>query len=168
MSSRALAATGTWIPSGAPNIQTYLLSTPKDTLVAGVVLEIDNVPAFGSRSVLGSMELLVPYKKTYYAEAAHRMSTVALALYAPSAGGFAALVDRYGVDYILVERVQSTEPAQLAALARNFPQVEPAARFVEGGGEPFFRARLDRCTRASGGNLVLADASCVLDASGRE
>ncbi len=147
--------------TAAPNIESYLRTTPKDTLVAGVVKEIDSVPAFGARRVLGSLKLLSPYKKTYYREMATRMTALAIALYAPDRSAFTELVARYDIDYVLVERSPIEELANLFDWAANFPAILDTARAVENGRPPFFRARLDQCVRAEDGNLVLADALCL-------
>jgi hypothetical protein len=162
MSSNSLRDNTPIVVTAAPNIEAFLRSSPKDTLVAGIVGEINSVPAFGSRSVLGSLELLVPYKRHYYEQMASRMTALGTALYAPDASAFAALTARYGIDYILVERVAAEEPIALAEWAAYFPEIVPAVRFLESGGDPFFRARLAECTRASDVRLVLADASCVV------
>src|SRR5262249_39828062 len=143
------------------NIETYLRTTPKSTLVAGLNAEIDSVPAFSARSVLASLKLLAPLKKIYYYQMATRMTSLAKALYATDGSAFATLVAHYGIDYLLLERLPSDQVVSLSEWAVNFPAVLDTLRALKQGQTPFFVARLDRCVRAEDDNLVLADARCL-------
>jgi hypothetical protein len=163
LSSNSLKKSVNLVHTDAPEIHAYLRMAPKDVLVAGVVDEIDSVPAFGWRSVLGSMQLLVPYKKMYYEEMARRMTDLAVSLYAPEATGFAAVKARYGIDYVLVERLSDRELTDLRMWATNFPAIQKVVRSLETGQPPFFRERLAACERAGNERFVLADASCILE-----
>lgn len=149
----------------AADVHAHLRTTPKETLVAGVVEETDNVPAFGRRSVLGSMQLLVPYKRPYYEEMARRMTELARSLYAPEPVAFTEMMNRYSIDYIVVGRVPDDDLVVLRGWSVNFPPIQDAVRFLEGGGEPFFRARLAACVRAGNDRIVLADAACIVGPS---
>lgn len=146
----------------APSIHAYLRKTPKATMVAGVLDEVANMPAFSSRSVLVAPDLLVPFHKLHYGEMADRLKATAVALYSRDRQVPADFVSRYRIDYILVERKTNREPKILRYWATIFPGIAETARAVESGQQPFFRTRLDHCTRAEDGNLVLADARCIV------
>ncbi len=151
------------VRTDAPDIHAYLRTTERQTLVAGVVEEIDSIPAFSWRSVLVSMQLLVPYKKPYYEEMARRMTELARSLYAPEPTAFAEFRTRYGIDYIVVERTPRDGLDALRGVAANFSSVQDVVQWLESGREPFFRARLEKCERAGSSRLVLVDAACIVE-----
>ena len=93
----------------AQAIHEFLRTTPKDTVVAGFPREIDSVPAFGERSVYGSLELMVPYKKNNLELISQRMKRLGPVLYAEDAAAFAQLIKDDKIDYILVNRDAAEE-----------------------------------------------------------
>jgi hypothetical protein len=82
----------------------YLQTLPKDALIAGHPLEMDNIPLFARRKVLANQELSLPYYRGYYAEVRRRLSASLAAYYANDAQEIQHFVQQYGVDFILVNR----------------------------------------------------------------
>jgi hypothetical protein len=90
------------VDSTAMHLYRYLQSLPKDALIAGHPLEMDNIPLFARRKVLANQELSLPYYRGYYAEVRRRLSDSLAAYYASDAQEIQRFVQQYGVDFILV------------------------------------------------------------------
>jgi hypothetical protein len=84
----------------------YLETLPKDALIAGHPLEMDNVPLFARRQVLANQELSLPYYPAYYHEVRRRLLDSLEAYYAQDAQVVRRLAERYAVDYVLLDRRQ--------------------------------------------------------------
>jgi hypothetical protein len=92
------------VDSTAMHLYRYLQTLPKDALIAGHPLEMDNIPLFARRKVLANQELSLPYYRGYYAEVRRRLSDSLVAYYADDAQEIQRFVQQYGVDFILVNR----------------------------------------------------------------
>ncbi|MBI3781656.1 MAG: hypothetical protein HY278_11470 [candidate division NC10 bacterium] len=88
-----------------PQLISYLQTLPKDVLIAGHPLDMDWVPTFAMRKVLVNEELAVPWQRDYYREIKRRMEDFFDAYYATSPEKIRILSDTYGVDYLVVNRV---------------------------------------------------------------
>jgi hypothetical protein len=83
----------------------FLQNQPRDSLIAGVPIDTDSLPAFARRSVLTSREFSVPLHLGYYRELRQRTFDLIEAYYASTPAGITPFVDRYGVDLLLVNRL---------------------------------------------------------------
>ena len=150
----------------AQEVHDFLRASPKGTLVAGTADDIDVVPEFGRRSVLGSLELLIPYKKVYYEEVARRMTEFARALYKEDGEEFASVIARYRIDYVLVERDPALDLQRLRLWSQTFAALRQNVEAIEKGSQPFYRSRIAVCERAGNSRVTLVDAVCLV--SGKE
>src|SRR6185295_4367587 len=132
----------------APAIYEWLRATPEDTTVAGFARLADNIPAFGRRSVFGSLELMIPYKKANFERIAERMTKLAPALYAASAQEFALTARDLEIDFVLINRDPADELQDLETWAKNLPRLEPTVKWLKQGGKPFFWALAAYCESA--------------------
>jgi hypothetical protein len=141
----------------APDISRALRAMPEDIVVAGIVRQADNIPAFTGRSVLASVELSVPYKKDYHAEMAARVARLAGLFTEDDPGRWRALHAASGVDVYLLADPDATAVPALADWSRSFAEAPMP------GGEGIFHAYLDAtsaCVTATDGGLRLVDAAC--------
>jgi len=150
-----------FIRTDAPAIYEWLRTTPEDTTVAGFARVIDNVPAFGRRTVFGSLELMIPYKKANYELIAGRMTKLAPALYAVSSQEFGQTARDLEIDFLLINRDPADELRDLETWAKNLPQLEPTVRWLKQGGKPFFWALAESCATAGTATHVLLDVACL-------
>ena len=150
-----------------PTITAYLRAQPKDTLVAAPPRTGDSLAVMSGRRVLVAREYAIAYHQGYYAEVRRRTTDLIDAYYDEGTRRLATLVERYGVDFFVVD-----------------PNAFVADRYTRawtGGFEPFSSAvgaRLDRprryalqdlarrCTVAEDNDVALVPATC-LRASGR-
>ena len=94
----------------ARQLYDYLQTLPKDALIAGHPLEMDNVPLFARRQVLANQELSVPYYTGYYTEVRQRLLDSLAAYYADDPQQVKDFAQRYSVDYMVLHR-QHFEPS---------------------------------------------------------
>jgi hypothetical protein len=91
----------------------YLHTLPKDVLIAGHPLEMDNIPLFAQRKVLVNQELSLPYFLDYYIPVRQRLLDTLLAYYAAEPQAVQRFAQHYGVDYIVLN-MQHFTPAFLS------------------------------------------------------
>ena len=147
----------------AQAIYEWLRATPTDTLVAGFAREMDSVPAFGQRSVFGSLELMLPYKKENFELIAGRMSRLGPALYTADSSSLAQLVKNDGIDYILINRDAAREVRDVKKWAKNLHVLRRSRDWLREGGKPFFFELIPKCQRVQTANHILLDAACLVD-----
>jgi hypothetical protein len=82
----------------------YIRSLPKDVVIAGHPLDLNNVPLLTQRQVLVNEELAEAYYTGYYPQVRQRLFDTFAAYYASDRGEIHRFVQRYGVDYILVNK----------------------------------------------------------------
>ncbi|MDB9525078.1 hypothetical protein PN498_03695 [Oscillatoria sp. CS-180] len=86
-----------------PDLYAYLRTTPKDTVIAGTTGEMSNLQVFAQRSPLISPELGLPYHQGYYQEFRQRTLDLIEAQYSQDVAIVQAFIQKYGVDYWLIE-----------------------------------------------------------------
>lgn len=80
----------------------YLRTLPKDVLIAGHPLELNNVPLLSQRKVLANEEVAEAFYTDYYATVQQRLFDMLAAYYTNDMEQLQDFAQRYGVDYILV------------------------------------------------------------------
>ena len=145
-----------------PTVTAYLRAQPKDVLVATVPANADALAAMSERRVLVGREYALAYHEGYYAEVRQRTIDLIEAYYDEGARRLNLLVDRYGVDYFLVDRNAYAPERVTRAWGSAF---EPYTTNV--------RARLDRprryalqdlmrrCAVVDDGRVALVPATCL-------
>jgi hypothetical protein len=148
-----------------PALYAHLGVAPKNTVVATLEDEGNNLPAFTRRSVLFAREFAIPYQTGFYAAFRERGRRTAAAQYAPDPAVLARFLDDFGVDYWLVDR-RAFDRSHVATAwwARQFPAAHDAAM----DDEPSVLATLvPFCVTLFDPPLVLLDAKCLRARLGR-
>ena len=91
-----------------PELYRFLQQQPKDTLVASLTTEADLIPSFAKRSVLVSREYAIPYHLGYYRPFRQRVADLIIAQYTADLGLVKRFIDRYQVDFWLIEKSSFT------------------------------------------------------------
>lgn len=149
--------------TAAPNVHHYLRSTPIDTLVAGLAREVDFVPAVASRSAFASLELAVPYKRNNYLLHATRFKALSQALINDSPDAFQKLVQREGINYIIMHRDKGAQLRDVERLSLSFPGISMTVDHLKAGRPVFYRSRLKTCTVAEDTKHLLLGANCLTE-----
>ena len=96
------------VDTTAMRLYQYIQTLPKDVLIAGHPLDMDNIPLFARRKVLANQELSIPYYTGYYAEVRQRLLDSLLAYYTENPQELQQFVQRHGVDYVLINTQRFT------------------------------------------------------------
>ncbi len=144
-----------------PTLYEFFQQQPKDSLIATLSGEADNLPVFAQRSVLVSGKYAIPYHPAYYNQIRQRVIDLIHAQYSPDAATVRAFVQQYGIDFWLLER-SAFNPDYLNS--RWLSLFEPAtteARSQLATRSPVLAQAMERCKVFETGNLVVLQAACV-------
>jgi hypothetical protein len=147
-----------------PGIYEYLAQQPKDTVVAGVTEEMDNLPSFTNRSVLFSREYAIPYHVGYANQFRQRVEDYIRAQYSRDPEELLGFIRTYNINYFLIER-SSFNPDYLEDnWIRQYPDAIATAKANLEAGRPVLRRRVNSCTVAEDEEqaLVLLQSSCII------
>lgn len=154
-----------WVIGDTPKIYQFLASQPKETLVASITPDANNIPAFAQRSVLVSPELALPYHSRFYEQMKQRISDLIRLQYSPTLSELRRLIAEYGIDFLMVDR-QFADPTYLIQQdwliysSVNDLVLKTIAQLQQGR-QPALTALIDRCSTLSEKHLILLDASCL-------
>jgi len=151
-----------------PALYEFFAQQPKDILIASLAEEVKNLPSFSKRSILvGGTGFPVPYHKGYYAEIRKRTIDLIEAQYSPDLNQVQSFIQKYGVDFWLVEH-SAFAPNYLAE-SRWIMQYQPAAgeaiNQLAQGTIPALVSLKERCSVFNTGNFVVLQASCIAEVS---
>ena len=165
----------TYVVGNVPELYKFFSQQPKESLIASLALEADNLPTFAKRSVLVAPEYALPYSKGYYAQFSQRALDLINAQYSPDLDSVENFIQKYGVDFWLLDREyvftpQVTTPTndwRTQATNHWIGQYQPAAtealvRFKQGT-TPALASTIDRCSVLETKNLVVLEAACIME-----
>ena len=154
-----------------PGLYEFLAAQPKDILVASLAREADNIPTFAQRSILTSREYSIPYHKGYYQQIYQRTDDLIRAQYSPNRAAVKALIDKYGVDFWLVDRRYAARPIpannageiRITRWLSQFQSTPEVTAQIDRGATPFVRRSINRCSVWKQDDLVLLSAQCMIN-----
>ncbi|MCT7970633.1 hypothetical protein [Laspinema olomoucense] len=149
----------------------FLSTQPKDTLIASIAEETDNLPAFTNRSILVSPSYVIGYHQTYYQELNQRAIEILSAQYSEKLDAVQQAIQKYGIDLWIVERSAFTpEYLEKSPWLRRFQLTETqplfkAAKQAEAalrrGTVPALVKAIAPCTEFEAGDFVVLQAECL-------
>jgi hypothetical protein len=157
-----------WQIGTAPEIYQYLAQQPKDTLVASLSKEVNNIPAFAQRSILVGDEFALAYHPTYHQQIQQRTVDLLQAQYAPELKVLQSFIRQYHVDYLLLDdnAFNSDYLANKGWLINSSwskqTQKAIAQLKVKSAQPPALISTLPSCVVVSSQNLNLLASSCIL------
>ena len=86
-----------------PQLYKFFQQQPKDTLIASLAGEADNLPTFSQRSVLVAREYAIPWHFGYYSKFRQLTTELIQATYSPNLADTKNLIQKYGIDFWLLE-----------------------------------------------------------------
>ncbi|MEO1593302.1 MAG: hypothetical protein AAFU71_18710, partial [Cyanobacteria bacterium J06632_22] len=160
-----------WQVGKPESIYSYLEKTPKNTLIASLLTEVnDNIPAFVQRSVLTGDEFALPYHVEFYGEMLQRAIDLLAAQYSPDLSAVEAFIGKYGVDIWIVAE-DFTAPSYLEQHDWLFTSYEKAAvvavqQDLLQGVEPALVKVIDECASAEASGfyesgVIALTAECI-------
>jgi hypothetical protein len=146
-----------------PALYKFFAQQPKDILIASLAPEADNLPTFSQRSILVSREFAIPLHPKYYAQIRQRAIDLLDAQYSPALSQVQSFIQKYGVDFWLLERA-AFRPEYVA---NNpwFTQFQPTAAEtvarLEQGTIPALQRIIQQCSVFEIENFVVLQATCI-------
>jgi len=162
---------GTWVDTRyktgqSAELYEFLSHEPKDTVIASLASEADNIPAFAARPVLVARETALPFHKGYYSQIRQRAEDLIDAQYTPDLARLQQFVRDYRVGFFLVDR-DAFEPGYVLS-DKWLMQYRPAARnaidHLSNGAVPALAKLVDRCSVLETNNMKLIPSDCILKA----
>jgi hypothetical protein len=147
-----------------PSLYEFLAEQPKDSLVASLSAEANNLPTFAQRSVLVSWELSFPYQVGYDAIMRPRVMDLIRAQYSQDLDKVRNFINEYGVDFLLVDAAAFTSDylrenswfKQWKTLAQEIGQT------LEAGTTPALAPLLERCRIVESKDVFLLASECIV------
>jgi len=146
-----------------PRLYDFLSQQPKDTLIASVAEEGNNLPSFAARSILVGREYALPYHTRYYSQIRQRTIDLIQAQYSPDLTQVQRFIQKYNVDFFLLDSGAFT-PAYVAEheWMRQFqPTTTIALTQLQEGKVPALAKLVERCKALETKGLMLVHAGCV-------
>lgn len=150
---------------GYPQLYAFLKTQPKNTVVATLSMESNNLPLLAQRSVLLGSEVFLPWNRDYFLDLQKRAHDLLIAHYTPDDAALASFIKDYGIGAFLIEDgAFSKTYLKRNWVARNAPQaVALATRSLQNGGKPALERYLKSCASFRQAPFTLVSASCVLE-----
>jgi len=145
----------------------YFAQQPKDILIASLSREASKLPVFSKRSNLVSWEAGLPFHKRYYGEIRQRAIDLINAQYSPDLNELRGFVQKYGIDFFLVDRHAFT-PDYVASdkwILMYQPEAAAAMKRLERGDVPALSTLMQKCSDFQDDGFIVVKAECVMKAS---
>ncbi|MGV0029192.1 hypothetical protein [Phormidesmis priestleyi] len=141
----------------------FLQTQPKDTLIATLSDEANNIPTFAQRSVLFSKEYSLPFHLGYYRQIRQRILDIIEAQYSPDLALAKQAIERYHITFWLIERSALTpEYLMDATWLESFqPAYKTALDRLQQGTTPALQ-KLPRCSVLTTTRFTLLDTTCIV------
>ncbi len=145
-----------------PKLYQFFQQQPKDSLIASLSEEANNLPSFAQRSILTGREYAVPYHWGYYQQFRQRTLDLIQSQYSPNLADVQGLIEKYNIDFWLVERGAFT-PGYLApnSWLNQYEETREAIAQLSAGISPAIGQYLDRCSLFEANGLVVLSGECL-------
>lgn len=154
-----------YAPAREPDLYEFFADQPKDILIASLAMEANNLPTHARRSILVGREYGIPYHVGYYTEFRQRSIDLIRAQYTQDASQVRDFVNKYGIDFWLVDREAFT-PEYFESeswLQQYQPVASEAIASLQRGTVPLVQQAIDRCQSFSNEQMVVLKAACVVE-----
>jgi hypothetical protein len=146
----------------APEIYAFLLSQPKDTLVATISEEADYLPIFAQRSTLVSLEYSISYHNGYYTPLRQKTIDLIQAQYSTNWQTIQQFIQKYGIDYWLLDRQAfERDYIQEQKLIRDVDLENTIQTKLQPGQIPVLSQTIEPCSVLQTNDHILLSAACL-------
>ena len=156
-----------WQIGTAPEIYQYIAQQPKNTIVASLSSEANNIPAFAQRSILVGGEFAMAYHPAYHNQIKQRTVDLLKAQYSSDLSNLRSFIKQYNVDYLLLDQNAFT-PKYLSN--KNWlinsswsEETKKAIAFLKSNQTPAIEKLIEPCSVVSTETLNLLQSSCILN-----
>lgn len=153
-----------YITSDRVALYEYIQQQPKDTLIASLTKESENIPAFTGRSIMVSRGHSLAYHQGYYQQIRQRSLDLIKAQYSHDLSVLQSVIADYGIDFWLIDE-KSFNPAELSGMWLGQFEPEWTQAMTQLQQQPPALQRLQsKCVAVSDQGKTLISASCLLAA----
>lgn len=159
-----------YVVGEVPQLYEFLQQQPKDSLIASLSLEANNLPTFAQRPILIAREYSLPFHTKYNIPIRERAIDLISAQYSPEIQQVQQFIAKYGVDFWLLDETAFTsdyfdtiDSANRRWMELYQPATKQARSNLENGQVPALAKLVDSCTVWRGGKLVMMEAECILN-----
>lgn len=150
-----------------PDLYAYLQDQPKDTIVASLSEEADNIPSFSQRSVLVAREYAIPYHWGYYEPFRKAVNSLIQAQYTSDLSIASKFIQTYNISFWLLDRDAFRDTYPQDSWFNQYPETtDYATRQLKADMVPAIESLSEQCAVLREKNLTLLDANCILLAAG--
>jgi len=155
-----------YITGKEPELYQFLAKQPKDSLVASLSLEGDNIPSFALRPVFVHRDSLEPYNLLFYDKLRQRYIDLIEAQYSPDLTAVQNFIQKNNIRFWLLDRSAFSPDYPIDKVGlQSFGSVTSDAVERLQAGTPLVLSQLSKsCSVVESKNIILLDASCILDA----
>lgn len=146
-----------------PALYKFFHQQPKDSLIASLSEEANNLPTFAQRSILVGREYAIPYHLGYYRQFRQRTLELIRAQYSPDLSVVQTLIQKYGVDFWLLDKAAFV-PEYVAKnnwLRQYQPATAESVSQLQQGTLPALSKVVDRCKVFDRDGFVVLKAECI-------
>jgi hypothetical protein len=146
----------------ANRLYEFLAQQPKQTLVASLLREADNLPTFAQRSVLVAPEFAIPYHVGYANQFRRRAEALIEAQYTPDREVLRQFIQTYGIDYWLIDQTSFAAGSLKNQWIRQYPDSLDKAVANLKQHSSIVEQRSEPCTVLQAQNWRLLQAACLV------
>lgn len=154
-----------YVSGGVPALYQFLQQQPKDSLIASLTGETDNLPTFAKRSILVGKEYALPFHTRYYAQLRQRVIDLIDAQYSPDLNQVKSFIHKYGVTFWLLERTAFTPEYLADNWIKQYQPTTEAIVKLKQGNTPALLRLIKRCAVLEPESLVLLQTKCIEEAT---
>ncbi|MCW5312316.1 hypothetical protein GTQ43_00135 [Nostoc sp. KVJ3] len=153
--------------SGELALYKFLQQQPKDSLIATLSDEADNIPTFAQKSILVGREYALPFHIGYYSQIRQRTTDLINAQYSQNLAAAKKLIQMYKVNLWLLERTAfNSQYLTTKTWLKSFqPAFTEALSNLEEGNTPALGRLTKKCSILETENFILLKADCILTLS---
>jgi len=159
----------------ATGLYEFFKTTPKDSSIAGIDEELNNIPTFSQRSILTGLEYAIPYHTGYYSQLKQRTIDLIRAQYSSDPKLVWDFLREYDIDYWVVDRndfsisylkgnywLDKIRKSQLSEdpLVRS---ISETFQNLESGEVPVLSQWVDRCSIFEFDRFIVLETRCLLE-----
>lgn len=146
----------------APELYQFLSQQPKNTMIASLSLEADNLAAFTQKSVLISREAAIPYHTGYYQQFRQRAIDLIQAQYSDNLEDVKGFVKQYHINFLLLDQNAFTSEYLAKSWVKQYqPFSQEAQAKLAQGMIPALAQVNPHCQVLTTEDLILIDAQCL-------
>lgn len=152
------------VGKASPALYEFFAQQPKQTQIASIAPEVNNLPSFTGRSiVVGGKGYAIPYHLGYYNEIVQRTQELISAQYSPNLADVQKFIQKYQVDFWLLERsaFKSVYFKRNPFLLEYDWMLGSLPAQIAGGSQPALAKIPKRCTAYQDEQFTVLKANCV-------